>query len=268
MIFKNFNTILTAVILVISISTISLLGIMTASAEAPTPDLPVITYAKPVPYESLNVQKDTTKTESKLITTSSVTTSTNTNTNTKNTSSSAGTIVIAETQKTEPVTTATVSLAPVETIDATISVETAISAATTENTLTSATITKVASVVSNYSEEELDVLYRIVEAEAGSQDVIGKCLVANVILNRVKHPNFDKTITGVVFASGQFQPTSDGRYYTITVSDSTKEAVQKALAGEDYSQGALFFKAPYANADWSNLKLLFIYGGHEFYTYK
>lgn len=45
------------------------------------------------------------------------------------------------------------------------------------------------------------ILQRIVEAEAGDQDIRGRRLVANVILNRVRSSKFPDTIREVVFAA-------------------------------------------------------------------
>lgn len=119
------------------------------------------------------------------------------------------------------------------------------------------------------------VLERIVEAEAGGEDFQGKLLVANVVLNRVKHKSFPSTIKGVVFAHRgsryQFSPISDGRYYSVTVSKSTKKAVAAALQGKDPSQGALYFmeraSANSSNASWFDRALtrLFRHGCHEFF---
>ena len=59
-----------------------------------------------------------------------------------------------------------------------------------------------------------------------------------------------------------------------TVTDSTIEAVERVLQGEDYSQGALFFfardSAEAQNINWfdSSLMQVFEYGGHEYFTYK
>ncbi len=127
------------------------------------------------------------------------------------------------------------------------------------------------------SQQEYDILARIVEAEAGDEDVKGKMLVANVILNRVNYPEFPNTIEGVVFQKKgnryQFSPIKNGSYYKVTVKDSTYLAVDRVLAGEDESMGALFFCCR-AYSDKSNLKWfdnslvkLFSYGGHEFFTY-
>ena len=128
------------------------------------------------------------------------------------------------------------------------------------------------------SDEDYDTLLRIVEAEAGSEDIKGRVLVANVIMNRVKNDNFPGTVTEVVWDNSdgvpQFSPTYDGRINEVTVSDETREAVKQALKGTDYSEGALFFiqksAAEAHNVKWfeKDLKKIFKYGVHEFYTYK
>lgn len=119
--------------------------------------------------------------------------------------------------------------------------------------------------------EELDLLEKIVQAEAGGEDLKGKILVANVVLNRVHSSRFPNDIKSVIMAGRQFSPVSDGRLWTVTVSAETKEAVQRALDGEDYSQGALYFMARSAadpgNVTWFDRALtrLFRHGGHEFF---
>ena len=128
------------------------------------------------------------------------------------------------------------------------------------------------------SDEDYDTLLRIVEAEAGSEDIKGRVLVANVIMNRVKSEDFPNTVTEVVWDNSdgvpQFSPTYDGRINEVAVSDETREAVKQALKGADYSEGALFFiqksAAEEHNVKWfeKDLKRLFKYGVHEFYTYK
>lgn len=126
------------------------------------------------------------------------------------------------------------------------------------------------------TEEDYDALLRIVQAEAGGEDEQGRILVAEVILNRVLAEEFESSVYEVIFersgGSPQFAPTADGRYYSVEVTQTTVDAVEKAIYGEDFSQGALFFSArrkanPYDMA-WfdNNLTWLFQYGGHEFYT--
>lgn len=123
--------------------------------------------------------------------------------------------------------------------------------------------------------EDVENLMRIVQAEAGGEDRTGKLLVANVVINRVKSAKFPDNITDVVFQRKrnvtQFSPVSNGTIYQVKISEDTREAVYSALYGEDVSQGALFFMArKYAepqNAQWfdSNLVYLFSYGGHDFF---
>ena len=125
------------------------------------------------------------------------------------------------------------------------------------------------------TEEELEVLLRIVEAEAGCEDEEGKLLVANVILNRLNSPKFPDSITEIVFQRengvAQFSPVYDGSYACAEVSEETIKAVGRALKGEDISDGAMYFAArKYAEDDrmrWfdEKLTLLFRYGGHEFF---
>lgn len=125
------------------------------------------------------------------------------------------------------------------------------------------------------SSSEREVLERIVEAEATGEDLKGRILVANVILNRVKSSKFPNTVKGVVFQKNggnvQFSPTKDGRYWSVGITNTTRNAVDQALAGADYSQGATYFsarsKADPGNMSWfdRNLTWLFRYKGHEFY---
>ena len=125
------------------------------------------------------------------------------------------------------------------------------------------------------SDEELEVLLRIVEAEAGSEDEDGRLLVANVVLNRMNSEVFPDTVTEVVFQQSmgvtQFSPVASGRYYTVEISEKTVAAVERALAGEDISQGALYFasrkRAGSSKMRWFDTKLTFLFehGGHEFF---
>ncbi len=117
-------------------------------------------------------------------------------------------------------------------------------------------------------------LLQIVEAEATGGDVMSKMMVAGVVLNRVADSHFPDTIYDVVWQSGQFQPTWDGRIFSCTVTESTLEAVERVLEGEDYSQGALFFvarnSADVSKLNWFDRSLAWVcsYGGHDFYTYE
>ena len=125
--------------------------------------------------------------------------------------------------------------------------------------------------------QDYDALLRIVEAEATGGDLKSKVLIANVVLNRVSDERFPDSIYDVVFqyagGSAQFSPVEDGRIYSVEITEDTIQAVDQALEGEDYSQGALFFMARQSSdsssVEWfdSELKPLFSYGGHEYFTF-
>lgn len=121
-----------------------------------------------------------------------------------------------------------------------------------------------------YTEEDYQVLLRIVQAEAGICDEKGKILVADVIINRVLSDEFPDSITSVVYAPSQFQPVSNGSINSVKVTAETIECVNRALDGEDYSQGALYFmnrRGSGSAASWfdRHLDYLFAHDGHEFF---
>lgn len=128
------------------------------------------------------------------------------------------------------------------------------------------------------SKTDYKALIKIVEAEATGEDITGKIMVANVVMNRVRSKRFPSSIYKVVHqkikGKAQFSPISDGRYYSVPVKKSTYEAVERALKGEDYSNGALFFVArSIASEDavsWFDraLKKVAQHGTHEFFAYK
>lgn len=129
--------------------------------------------------------------------------------------------------------------------------------------------------VYDISDKDYEILLRIVEAESGGEDETGKLLVANVVLNRVQSSQFPNTVEEVVFQNDgncyQFSPVGNGRYDSVSISDETYRAVERALMGENLSEGALYFVSEkYADPkklEWfhSKLTLLYSHGGHNFY---
>ena len=121
-----------------------------------------------------------------------------------------------------------------------------------------------------YTDEDYQVLLRIVQAEAGICDPKGKILVADVIINRVLSGKFPDSVKAVVYQPSQFQPVSNGTINTVKVTAETIECVDRALTGEDYSNGALYFmnrRASGSAASWFDRRLtyLFAHDGHEFF---
>ncbi len=123
---------------------------------------------------------------------------------------------------------------------------------------------------------DYEPLLKIVQAEAGNEDLEGKMLVAGVVMNRVSSAAFPDSVTEVVMQKEkgvyQFSPVGNGTYQNTRASEETIEAVERVLKGEDITQGALYFAAR-KSADpekmrWFDRSLtrLFAHGNHEFFT--
>ena len=121
-------------------------------------------------------------------------------------------------------------------------------------------------------DQEYQVLLKIVEAEAGGEDLTGRVLVANVVMNRVRSDRFPNSVSEVVYqrsgGSVQFSPISDGRIDRVSVSPETVEAVSRVMNGEDASAGALYFREVNSQSGWfdQSLNRVLEYGNHIFYT--
>lgn len=121
-----------------------------------------------------------------------------------------------------------------------------------------------------YTDEDYQILLRIVQAEAGICDAKGKVLVADVIINRVLSKEFPNSVKAVVYEPSQFQPVSNGSINSVKVTAETIRCVDRALDGEDYSGGALYFmnrRGSGRAASWfdRHLTYLFVHDGHEFF---
>lgn len=96
----------------------------------------------------------------------------------------------------------------------------------------------------NFSEKELDLLARVVRAEAQTEPFEGKVAVADVVLNRVESPEFPNTVREVIYEPGQFQPIDNGQIDQPADEESV-EAVNAALSDmRNISDDSLFFYNP------------------------
>lgn len=90
---------------------------------------------------------------------------------------------------------------------------------------------------------DVDLLARIVHAEALGEPYSGKVAVAEVVLNRVASSQFPNSIQGVIYDPGQFSPVSNGSINRAADAESVRAAKQ-ALAGSNIVGDALFFYNP------------------------
>lgn len=87
------------------------------------------------------------------------------------------------------------------------------------------------------------LLARVISAEAKGESYTGQVAVGAVVLNRVEHPSFPKTVAGVVYQPGAFSSVDDGQINN-PVSETSKKAAKDALNGWDPSGGAIYFYNP------------------------
>lgn len=96
---------------------------------------------------------------------------------------------------------------------------------------------------SSISSADLALLARVISAEARGEPYSGQVAVGAVILNRVNHPSFPNSISGVVYEPGAFTCMVDGQIDQ-PVADSAYRAAQDALNGVDPSGGAIYYFNP------------------------
>ena len=92
-----------------------------------------------------------------------------------------------------------------------------------------------------YTDDELELLFRVVQAEVGDEYTFEqKANVASIIFNRIDHEDFPDKIYDVL-SKDQFQPISDGRYKEVEVSETTILACEYSFMFGDTTGGCLFF---------------------------
>lgn len=98
-----------------------------------------------------------------------------------------------------------------------------------------------ATIYTEFTDEELELLFRIVEAEVtGTGCFTNKVNVANVIFNRYDN-NFGTDLVDILTADNQFSTYGSGRYNRITVTEETIRACEYAFLFDDTTQGSLWF---------------------------
>lgn len=103
---------------------------------------------------------------------------------------------------------------------------------------------------SSTSSSDLNLLARLISAEARGESYVGQVAVGAVVLNRVKHSSFPNSISGVIYQPGAFSCLNDGQFWQ-PVADSSYKAARDALNGWDPSGGAIYYYNPVtAKSQW------------------
>lgn len=87
------------------------------------------------------------------------------------------------------------------------------------------------------------LLARLISAEARGEPYTGQVAVGAVVLNRVNHPSFPNSISGVIYQSDAFTCMYDGQFDQ-PIAESAYRAARDALSGWDPSGGAVYYFNP------------------------
>ena len=118
---------------------------------------------------------------------------------------------------------------------------------------------------SAHSQTDYNLLARLISAEARGEPYVGQVAVGAVVLNRMKHPSFPDTMSGVIYQKGAFSCLYDGQFNQ-PVAESAYRAAQDALNGWDPSGGAIYYFNPATATNkwiWSRPHITTI-GKHRF----
>lgn len=112
---------------------------------------------------------------------------------------------------------------------------------------------------------DLQLLARLISAEARGEPYIGQVAVGAVVLNRVEHPSFPNSLAGVIYQPGAFSCLDDGQFDE-PVSESAYRAAREAMNGYDPSYGAIYYFNPAtATSKWIwSRPLIVTIGNHRF----
>lgn len=119
--------------------------------------------------------------------------------------------------------------------------------------------------VPSATEANINLLARIISAEARGEPYKGQVAVGAVILNRIEHPSFPDTLSGVIYQNGAFTAIVDGQFNE-PVASSAYNAARDALNGWDPTGGAIYYYNPAktSNKFMHSRPIITVIGGHRF----
>ena len=115
------------------------------------------------------------------------------------------------------------------------------------------------------TEANINLLARIISAEARGEPYKGQVAVGAVILNRIEHPSFPDTLSGVIYQNGAFTAIVDGQFNE-PVASSAYNAARDALNGWDPTGGAIYYYNPAktSNKFMHSRPVITVIGSHRF----
>ena len=118
---------------------------------------------------------------------------------------------------------------------------------------------------SGSGEGDVDLLARLISAEARGEPYEGQVAVGAVVMNRIAHPSFPNTLSGVIYQNGAFSCLYDGQFDQ-PVAQSAYAAARDAMNGYDPTGGAIYYFNPVtATSQWIWSRPLIVQiGKHRF----
>lgn len=119
----------------------------------------------------------------------------------------------------------------------------------------------------SYTQQELDMMARIIYAESRGEPYLGQVAVGAVLVNRVQSPSFPNTLSEVIHQELAFESVANGQYGLKPDATSYRAAIA-AFSGQDPTNGALYFWNPAKvtnpkNWVWTR-KIVYRVGNHVF----
>ncbi len=119
------------------------------------------------------------------------------------------------------------------------------------------------------TEKDIELIAKLINAEARGENYLGQVAVGAVILNRLTSGQFPGSVSGIVFQKTngvyQFTPVRDGSI-NLKPNDAAVKAAKAAVTGVDPTGGALYFYNPKISSDrWiKTLPVTRVIGNHVF----
>lgn len=116
-----------------------------------------------------------------------------------------------------------------------------------------------------YSKSDIELLAKLIAAEARGETYVGQVAVGAVVLNRVEHASFPDTIAGVIYQKGAFSCINDSNW-AVAATATSRKAAQDCINGWDPSGGAVYYFNPRKTNDafMHSRPVITVIGNHTF----
>ena len=116
-----------------------------------------------------------------------------------------------------------------------------------------------------YSQSDIELLAKLIAAEARGESYIGQVAVGAVVLNRVAHASFPDSIAGVVYQKGAFSCINDSNW-AVAATETSRKAARDCINGWDPSGGAVYYFNPRKTKDafMHSRPVITVIGNHNF----